>query len=408
MEGIVKRLIAAMTEMTVIDSHEHMPSEASVNARPADVFTHIFAHYSITTAISAGGPDREFLHDLSVPIERRWRAFSPVLDAIRDSGYARAAQTTARELYGIDEINDRTYLDLQGRLQDRNKPGLFQWVFNEKCKIETILNQGEWVGGIAKPVLRANDLLCENNAERARQRYESLGLPPEPRLADLRSFLDAGMSEAKAAGCWGWKISGGFPMATVDDDEALGMFRKLLDGRLPGEEFDQLDIWVTHYGMRQAPRHGFVVAVHCGIIWCNWSDFRVKDPLDMIPFLEKYRDTRFDLYHGGIPWVREIAVIANSYPNAHLDLVWCHQISPYMTQHMLNEWIDLVPVSKIIGFGGDNCFSPEKTYGVLVLARENIARALAVRVVRGEMSEDRAVDICRGWLYDNPKRIYGL
>ena len=37
-----------------------------------------------------------------------------------------------------------------------------------------------------------------------------------------------------------------------------------------------------------------------------------------------------------------------------------------------------------------------------------IARALAVRVSRGQMTESRAADVCRRWLYENPKRIYRL
>jgi len=79
-----------------------------------------------------------------------------------------------------------------------------------------------------------------------------------------------------------------------------------------------------------------------------------------------------------------------------------------MTENVLNEWLDLVPANKIIGFGGDYSCGPEKTYGALVMARENMARALAVRVARGQMSESRAVDVCRAWLYENPRRIYAL
>ncbi|MBT3275545.1 MAG: amidohydrolase, partial [Spirochaetales bacterium] len=109
-----------------------------------------------------------------------------------------------------------------------------------------------------------------------------------------------------------------------------------------------------------------------------------------------------------IPWVREMAVIGNQYPNANLNLIWCHQISPFMTQGMLNEWIDLVPMNKIIGFGGDNVQGPEKTYGVLKMTQENIARALAIRIERGDITESSALDICRAWLYDNPRRIYRL
>jgi hypothetical protein len=70
--------------------------------------------------------------------------------------------------------------------------------------------------------------------------------------------------------------------------------------------------------------------------------------------------------------------------------------------------MDMVPTNKIVGFGGDVGAGPYKVYGALCLARENIARALAARIRRREMSERRALDVCRAWLYDNPKRIYGL
>jgi len=36
------------------------------------------------------------------------------------------------------------------------------------------------------------------------------------------------------------------------------------------------------------------------------------------------------------------------------------------------------------------------------------ARALAVRISRGTMTESRALAIARAWLHDNPKRIHGL
>ena len=100
--------------------------------------------------------------------------------------------------------------------------------------------------------------------------------------------------------------------------------------------------------------------------------------------------------------------MGNQYPNVRLNLVWCYQISPYMTEQFLGEWIDMVPVNKIIAYGGDACDGPEKSVGALALARETIARVLAVRIERKQMTESRAMDICRAWLYENPKRIYNL
>jgi hypothetical protein len=79
-----------------------------------------------------------------------------------------------------------------------------------------------------------------------------------------------------------------------------------------------------------------------------------------------------------------------------------------MTEHALNEWLDVVPVSKIIGFGGDFIWNPENTWGHLQMCRESLARVFASRIRRGLIDPDGALEILRAWMYENPKRIYGL
>ena len=211
-----------------------------------------------------------------------------------------------------------------------------------------------------------------------------------------------------ADGAVGLKFPASMPMETIDDGQADALVARSLAGGLTDTQARELGAWLMHKAVELGTKHGLVIAIHCGIMWCCWEDFHAYHPKNIVPLLLKHRDATFDLYHGGIPWVRETAVIGNQYPNANLNLVWCHQISPYMTEQMLNEWIDLVPANKIIGFGGDNAFGPEASYGALRLAKENIARALALRLGRRQMSESRAVEIARQWLYDNPKRIYSL
>jgi len=78
-----------------------------------------------------------------------------------------------------------------------------------------------------------------------------------------------------------------------------------------------------------------------------------------------------------------------------------------MTISFLDDWIDLVPLNKIIGFGADS-ITPFLTVGVRKRTFDNIAEALSRRVIQGEMNREEAEEICRMWLYDNPKRIYRL
>jgi len=412
MQAIVDGLIAAMKDMPVIDAHEHLPSEEEVLTKQADVLTRLFCHYSITNAETAGLPGDSYrLKDTDVPLEERWHDFQPYLAEIQDTGYARVGQIVARDLYGIEEITDDSYLELSQRLQEANRPGLYDQILRKECRIERILNQGSWddgAGGYAVNVCRELMGLAGATAQQLRGQLERLEAAHGGALNEASAMMDCWVRQIRDSGSVGIKLTAALPADCVADAAAASLYGKLRSGTLEDDEARELGTWLLHKALELAGTYQLPVAVHCGIIWNCWGDFSALNPVKMIPVVMKHRDTVFDLYHGGIPWVREIGVMGNQYPNVVLNLCWCHQISPFMTEQMLNEWLDLVPVNKIIGFGGDNCDGPEKTYGVLVMARENIARALAVRICRGTMTESRAADICRAWLYENPKRIYRL
>ncbi|MBN1675904.1 MAG: amidohydrolase family protein [Kiritimatiellae bacterium] len=410
-EAIAESLIREMDTMPVIDAHEHLPAEEDAVKQKADVFTRIFCHYSVTSAVTAGlTGDRLALKNTEIPLEERWERFKPWLDAMRDTGYARAARIAARDLCGIEEIDEQSYRLLSERLQEQNTQGFYDRILKEKCRIETVLNQGSWDDGrtgYAKPVNRGFMALGAATAESLGAFHQAWLKRNPSGFEDAEAMMEFALVSV-AERCVGLKFSARFPRGSPGDAEARALFKKLAEHSISDSEAAALGAWLMYKAVELAPKHGLVVAVHCGLNWNCWNDFAGLNPMHVAPLLLKYRQTTFDLYHAGIPWVREVGVIGNQYPNACLNLCWAPSISPYMTEHVLNEWIDLVPLNKIIGFGGDAPCGPEKTYGALQLTKECIARALAVRIARGQMSESRAIDVCRQWLYDNPKRIYGL
>jgi hypothetical protein len=412
MEAIASCLIAEMARMPVIDAHEHLPPEQDLTLQKGDIFTRLFGNYSLIVAEAAGlRAAQQKLRDTARPLEERWAMFRPFLPAVFDTGYARAALIAARDLFGVEEINDETYADLSERIRAGSTPGLYRRILKEKCGIERVLNQGAWddgPGGYAVRVHRdfkdfrwhvASDLCGVYRRWKERDGGD---------FADLDEWVDFWLAQVVRDGCVGVKYIASLRTDTLSREESDGLFRKVRDGTITDTEGARFSAWLNVKSIEKLPEHDLVAAVHCGLIAACWQDFRATNPMNVVPLLMRYRRTQFDLYHAGIPWVREMAVIGNQYPNAHLNLVWAHQISPYMTENVLNEWLDLVPTDKIIGYGGDYSCGPEKSYGALVMARENIARALAVRIVRGQMTESRAVDICRAWLYGNPRRIYNL
>jgi len=355
-------------------------------------------------------PVRQWLLDTSVELEERWCHFRPYLPLIQDTGYARAPLAALNALYGVNEVKDSNYREISDRLQADNKPGLYQRILNDRCNIEKVINQGEWGGGTGDGCVSVewspsvmHGVAAEEMGKRIRQHADGL----KGQAPTLESWTHELCSDVQARGSVGLKITANIPVDPIDDDKARRLFDGFLTGK--GDTFDAeaLGLWAVHRAINLAPRYGLVVAVHCGLCWCGGMDIRELDPANIIPLILGNPDTIFDLYHAGIPWTRKIAVIGNQHANVILNLCWTHQISPYMTEQLVNELIDLVSSNRIIAFGGDNEY-PEKTLGALILARENIARALAVRVERKQMNMSRAVETCRAWFYDNPKLTYAL
>jgi hypothetical protein len=88
-------------------------------------------------------------------------------------------------------------------------------------------------------------------------------------------------------------------------------------------------------------------------------------------------------------------------------MCWGHIISPEAARRALIEWLDAVPANKISAFGGDYGFV-DGVYGHQLLARQNVAAALAQKVTDGSISLGRAKEVA-GWVFiDNPKRLFGL
>jgi predicted TIM-barrel fold metal-dependent hydrolase len=122
----------------------------------------------------------------------------------------------------------------------------------------------------------------------------------------------------------------------------------------------------------------------------------------------RHPDVAFDLFHLGVPYVREAVLIGKMFPNVTLNLCWNSVLSPELTIRMLDECLDMVPVNNIIAFGADYNLPVEKVYGHLKMAKEVVARSLAKRIRRGEFGHEEALRIAGMWFHGNPTRIYHL
>ena len=403
-------LLQAMADMPVIDAHEHVPEESDRTDNPVDAFT-LFSHYTETDLKSAGMSPAAYerMQSPKTPLDEKWELVAPYWERIRYGSYSRPILIAIRELYGFEDLNRDTYRPLSEIMQQHNTPGIYHHVFRDLCHIEKVLTQ---IGRIPTtdrdlliPLLPVSLYFEIHSAEDLRSRTEAFGMS----LGSLDDYLAAvrrGMEAWKADGAVGVKMSA-YELPCPSPEDAAAAFSRIMTGQAP-DAARVLSHFVHHQMLDIAGELNLVVAVHCGIIWDNWNNPYTVHPSNMVPVLLAHRNTRFDLYHAAIPWYGDLGVLGKDFPNAYLNMCWCHVISQQMSQAALDQWLDLVPVNKLIGFGGDYRKPVEKVYGHLQMAKEDIAAVLSRRVDAALLTATDAIRIARMLLHDNAAELYAL
>ncbi len=405
-------LVAAFEELDVIDCHEHLGPEERRTGTDADVFT-LFTSYTPRDLWLAGMSHQQLqsLQDRSIPLDERWATFKPAWERIRYGSYARPVLLAIERFYGFDDINDDTYVPLSDAVRAANTPGIYERVLRDACRIRTCLTLcGTTDTGtpLLTPLVRMPyefhpDQAYAYPALRTWADVEKMGADiasPDDFVAAFRRFLARSQTEGAV----------GVKMAVArhgepDRQEAESAFAALRDGtvdELPAH--NPLRDYVFDRLIAAAGELGMVVAVHTGY----WGDFRELHPLHMVPILRRHRDVRFDIYHLGYPWARETLMLAKEFANVWVNLCWANVISPRCAEQALSEALDLLPVNKVLAFGGDYGVAVEKVYGQLVMARENAARALAGHIQDGRLTETQAVEVAQAWFHDNAVALYDL
>jgi len=195
-----------------------------------------------------------------------------------------------------------------------------------------------------------------------------------------------------------------------DRHEADAAFNRLLKGKgeaLTQHEAAPLQDYLMFQLFARADAEGLPMVFHTGLQAGNYGRISDANPLHLQSVLERFPRVKIDLYHGGMPWVRETAILARYFPGVHLNMAWMHIIDPAQARSALAEWLDSVPSTKIFGFGGDYG-QVETVYGHLKLARQNIARVLTDKVRKGAYSLSEAEMLVERLMFSNPNEFYGL
>jgi len=412
-------LMAAMAEMDVIDCHEHLKPEPVRLSKPWDVFV-LFSHYTRHDLFSAGmdrsafgatTPEQaireeyESLYDYSIPLEQRWKKFKPYWERIKYGTYARSARLTAQMVYGVDDINDNTYQVLSERIKAENTPGIYRRILCDRCRIIASLAMcGQTdVDRPLVPVMPIGKVYMPRKREEIEQLESEFDTP----IKSLDDLLTVGRRQIEK-----W-ASEGVPAIKLgiryneppDRQAAEGAFKRLMNGQplvFGTQQFEPLENFLRDRFIEMAAEFDMVTCVHTGMM----GDFREVSPMHLISLATRIPQANFDMFHLGMPMVREAIVIGKNLPNVFLGLTWTYIVSQAQIASAVDEMLDQVPVNKINAFGGDYRYVVEKIVGHLYMAKETLAQVFGRRIDRGLIDFDEAVHILKLWFWDNPLALY--
>jgi len=431
MDSVYRRLLDEIAALRIIDTHEHLPLEKDLPKEDADVLASWLTHYFSCDLVSAGLPLPVLVEakNTRLDLRERWERIEPFWRKARNTGYARALYRTARDLFGVDDINGRTLpaLNEAVRAARKGQNGYYRWLLGEKSRIAVSIVDPLGSTVMAEALAASDPFVYTHRA--------GTYLQPPHRMEMQRKGAEVGVS-VHSLEDWEEVIRRHLKRFLVDEErvvclkvgeaynrilhfqkrthaEAEAVFIKWFQEEhspashpAPGPS-RVLQDYLMHEVLRFADAHGLVIQIHTGIQEGHGNVITDANPTHLTNLFLEYSNVRFDLFHMGYPYQQEAAVLAKNFPNVYLDMCWGHIISPEAARRALSEWLDSVPANKIMGFGGDYLF-PEGVYGHQAIARENVAWVLAEKVERGDFGLDEAREIARWLFVDNPATLFGL
>ncbi|MFO7696873.1 MAG: amidohydrolase family protein [Anaerolineae bacterium] len=416
------RILAYVQDLDIVDTHEHLPGTEATRDRDRDVLQEYLSHYMSSDLRSAGlssvGLDQA--RDHSRPLMDRWLLVEPYWERARYTGYGRALDISVRKLYGLDGIRRDTIEALDAAFRGTMVPGHYHRVLRELSQIAVSLLdvQAPWDPAFFRPVTRLEEyIILPQTRDEVSALEEKAGFPLQM-LDAWMAACEASLLRSRAEGSVAIKIGLAYVRSLEfqrplrrDAEAGLRQIQTVFES--PAWEQQRLDAgrafqdWMMHHVLELARREQIPVQIHTGLLEGNGNLIANADPTLLNPLFLEYPDVNFDLFHIGYPYQHVLSALAKMFPNVYIDMCWAHIISPTASVRALEEWIDSVPLNKICAFGGDYGFV-DAVYGHQAMARENVARALAIKVDEGIMDVDSACEIGRWLFVDNPSRLFKL
>ena len=422
---VYRRIKAAVDEIRLIDTHEHLVSETLWLTHEVDFF-YWFSHYSSSDLVSSGmkKEDLSFVRDAQNTPRERWSRMAAYWPFVKYTGYGQALRIAARDIYGVPDIAESTWSELSERISASQKPGFYEQLLRKHAGIDLVIldqirEDPYWSPesavdndphpGYFVRVKRLDKFVTFDKGD-IPEYEEQFGVKIET-FDDMLAALKAAFAQVEAEGYVGLKSGLAYSRILRYEDtsreEAERAFGKIMAGETSFEQCRPYRDFMMHRIVKRAGELDLPFQIHTGLQEGNGNIITNSNPTHLVNLFLQYPDTRFDIFHGSFPYMGELAALAKNFRNVYLNMCWLPVISPTTSRLWLHQWLETVPANKIIAFGGDYLF-PAGTYGHSVIVRRVVAETLTEKVEGGYLTEQEAVYIARRILRENAVDLFRL
>lgn len=422
MKDLFENILENVLQLTIIDSHEHLDAFERSREKDTDILQEYLRQYFRSDLISVGldAAQMAFATDSSQPLMARWKTVEPYWNLARNTGYGRALDAAVQGIYGAKRLDGSTIEGLNEAFLKTLQPGAnhYRRILKDMSRIEySVLDGGtDCDREFFRSAFRVDFLVSPRSWDEIEKAAADVGVPVcclddwlQVCAAHIENALSQGAVALKCALAYNRPLR--FENAAYR--EAEDCFHAMLNAKarprweagavIPGKAFED---YVMHFILRMANRRGLVLQLHTGLQEGNGNLISHADPALLTNLFVQYPRVKFDLFHIGYPYQHVLSALGKMFPNVYLNMCWAHVISPAASVSALGEWLDSVPVGKIIAFGGDYRMV-DLVYAHQRMARENVSRALAQKVWQGAFGLDEAKWMAQRMFYENPKTLYG-
>ena len=417
--GYEQRIRDYVDTLKVIDTHEHLLNPELLKHTTFLDFSLLLQQNSYDGLITSGMPVSmlQKLYFDPTPVAEKWKIIEPFWNKSFNTVSNRILLLAIKDLYGIGELNASTVGPLSEKIKKAYSGDWFNHVLREQSRIEYVIEDYDYVGE-EYDYFRYTKRFTRWLTLHTKFRIDSLAVMQVEPIYTLEDFVKSMRNEFEEGvknGMVAVKVNIAYKRTLnfekVPVETARKVFRTLINGNedmvLAAKDATPLQDYMMFQLLELAKSHNIPVAFHTGIQAGGANYLRNSDPALLTNLFYEFPDVNFVLFHGSYPFGGELTTLVRNFKNVYIDMNWTYAISPAYAERYLNEWIEAVPASKIMAFGGDQrCV--ENTYGNLVIARQVISKVLTEKVRGGYFSEKEALIVAKMILYDNAAGFYNL